>query len=361
MKFPRLNIFSVCLLSLGAFSWFAISAYGASSVYIPGVPSASSSAIGISCNYGGLGAGTVYCTNQSPGPIVTCSGGVCTSSSGYQNRLIFTIGSYGWAIPAGITKAKVVVIGNGGHATGNNGGGGGGYAEKTLTVLNGNAVTVTVQAGGSSSATSVTLAGVTVSAAAGQSGSLGGAGECGSNGDINTCGGTGGNNSGTGLGGGGAGGPYANGGSSGYGGGGFGNGLGRTWSTFNGQYGGYAFGIKPGQSCSVNPLAINNSIFWDSRDIQGDGGVAPTMPNTGTFSYVTGADGGLGGGGACSYNAGAGAFCGNGGFGGGGGSAQQSSENWGGSGGIGGGGGWGSNNDGVSIGLGGPGIAIIYW
>src|SRR5208337_5338486 len=92
----RLRLFTSAIILLLAFFLNVSTVLAASSVYIPGVPSASSSSIGISCNYNGLGAGTVYCQNQSPGSIVTCNGSNCSTSTGYQNRLIFTPGSYGW-------------------------------------------------------------------------------------------------------------------------------------------------------------------------------------------------------------------------------------------------------------------------
>lgn len=347
--------------------FFAVSAYAASSVYIPGVPAANSSAIGISCCYGAtcLGAGTVYCMNQSPGPIVTCSAGVCTSSAGYKNRLIFTTGSYSWTIPTGTSQAKVIVIGPGGTSAAATGGGaGGGYAEKTFTGLSGNSVTVMVTAGGSGSATSVLLAGVTVSAAAGGNGtSTGATGGCGSGGTINTCGGNAGGGIYSGAG---AGGPYANGGypnAAELGGGGFGNGI-TGGPLFSGQYGGYAFGLRP--ASATNPLGMSNNLFWDTRDIQGNGGVVniQATSGSGTYAYIIGADGGLGGGGSTGFEGGSSnyrGYGGNGGFGGGGGCSGSIADEWGGNGGIGGGGGYGTNNDGVNYGVGGAGIAIIYW
>ncbi len=362
---PRWNqIFRVSLLA-AAFFILPNAVHAASSVYIPGVPSASSSAIGITCNAGGLGAGTLYCQNQSPGPVLTCAAGVCTSSSGFQNRLMFvTPGAYAWTIPSGVTRVKAVVMGPGGGGSSacGYGGGGGGYAEKTITVSGGQSVSVTVGAGGiggssgicaSSAAggtTTLTIGSTTISATGGQSQSGSGAGGVGSGGSINTNGGAGA----VGGGGGGAGGPYANGGKNYYAGGGFGNGLTTpSVNIYNGQYGGYAFGITPGVSVAVNPLGINNSIWWDTRDIQGNGGIYAAILTSATYLYLFGTDGNLGGGGSAVYDPGAGtAVGGNGGFGGGGGSAGT----YGGNGGIGGGGAQGSSG-----GNGGNGVAIIYW
>lgn len=343
------------------FLTIAAPAYTASSVYIPGVPSASTSAIGISCNYGGLGAGTVYCTNQSPGPTVTCSAGTCTSSAGYQNRLIFALpGTYNWSVPASVTKMKAVVIGPGGTAgdgvTDCCGGGGGGYSEKTYATSGGASITVIVMAGGSQGTTSINISGTTISAAGG----IGGVGSgcsgscpvsgCGSGGDISTCGGS------ASRAGGGAGGPYANGGNGGNGGGGFGNGL-VSNSGNNGQYGGYAFGIHDnllGETMAINPLGVNNSIWWDTKDIQGNGGVATFTGLNAVNPIFASMPGGLGGGGSYGspgtgfpYNVG-----GDGGYGGGGGGAPSTII--GGNGGVGGGGG-------ASAAPGGPGTAIVYW
>ncbi|MBF0559012.1 MAG: hypothetical protein HQL08_09550 [Nitrospirae bacterium] len=182
----------------------SVPCHAASSVYIPGVPSASSSAMGISCAYNYPAAGVVYCTNQSSGPQVS-SGGVI--SAGYQNRVMFiTPNTYAWTVPSRVTKMKAVVIGAGGNGSTVNGGSGGGYAEKVYTVSGGQAISVTVQAGGSGNgaSTSVSIGGVTISARGGANAST--TVGSGSGGDINTSGGKGNG------GGGGAGGPYANGG-----------------------------------------------------------------------------------------------------------------------------------------------------
>ena len=119
-----------------------------------------------------------------------------------------------WTCPAGVTKAKVTVVGGGGSAgngvsqTGG-GGGGGGAAIKVLTVVPATVYTVTIGAGGvglsagvgnttgNAGGTSSFSGGVitTVSAtggAGGPSSTAGGAGGVGSNGDLNISGGAGG-------------------------------------------------------------------------------------------------------------------------------------------------------------------------
>ncbi len=339
--------------------------FAASSVYIPGVPSASSSAIGISCNYGGLGAGTVLCSNSSPGPIVTCNAGVCTSAAGYQNRLMFVApGVYGWSVPAGVTKFKLVVIGAGSGSDNTYGGNGGGYSETTITVSGGQPVSVNVGQGGgyqlNGGPSSITVNGVSINAGGGTYATWGhGTHGCGSGGSINTCGGISYVNGG----GVGAAGPYANGGYGGtYGGGGFGT-FGGCCQGPGGQYGGYAFGMTA--TGLSNPIG-SNSIWWDPRDIMGNGGKAAAgipLNNAGEPNVPGLADdGGLGaGGGACSINgcfggAGVTPYAGSGGFGGGGGPCICGGG-VGGSGGIGAGAGADAS---LSV-TGGNGIAIIYW
>ncbi len=160
---------------------------------------------------------------------------------------------------------------------------------------------------------SLTINGTQISASGGSNWN----GGTGSGGDINTNGGSSSN-----FGGGGAGGPYANGGStSNASGGGFGTGA-TVNNSSQGQYGGYAYGLNPGQP--MNPLGLQNNFWWDPRDIIGNGGTSYSLP-------------GLGGGAASGAQYGS--------FGGGAGG--------GGIGGIGGGGGFGGN--------GGNGIVIIYW
>jgi len=96
--------------------WFSDASYAASSVYIPGLPSTSSSSIGITCQANFPGTGCTYCNNVSPGPVISSAGVV---SSGYQNRLMFvTPGSYSWNVPANTTTMKLVVIGAGGAGGG---------------------------------------------------------------------------------------------------------------------------------------------------------------------------------------------------------------------------------------------------
>lgn len=76
-------------------------------------------------------------------------------AGGFSNMQVFT-SSGSWTVPAGITKAKVTVIGGGGGGGGTNGeplrgggGGGGGGSIRLVTGLTpGTSVTVTVGAGG---------------------------------------------------------------------------------------------------------------------------------------------------------------------------------------------------------------------
>ena len=376
-KYPATSIFAVLVVLTLIFAAFPC--FAASSVYIPGVPSASSGgAIGISCSYNGLGAGTIWCNSQSPGPLISCSGGTCTSSAGYQNRLIFAVaGSYGWTLPSGVTRVKIVAIGPGGNGNYGNscwgycsaGGSGGGYSEKTLTVSGTAAVSVTVGGAGSGTATTINVGGVGISAGAGTNGNCSSnSGGQGSGGDLNHTGGAGTWNSGGG--GGGAGGPMANGGNCNFvEGGGFGNGLGSSgYLNQKGQYGGYAFG----STSSANQLGMSNGIWWDPLDIQGDGGNSGSACY-GSGNYIamvqpgfSGGLGGGGGGGGAGFNGCDGGNGGDGGFGGGGGGGGYSSG-WfagaggrGGVGGGGGGGGTGAQGNGPG-GAGGNGIAIIYW
>jgi len=51
----------------------------------------------------------VYCTNQSPGPVVSLAGVV---STGFQNRVMFvTPGSFVWSVPASVSKMKELSLG----------------------------------------------------------------------------------------------------------------------------------------------------------------------------------------------------------------------------------------------------------
>ncbi len=355
MKFARLIILTVCYMLCAA------PAFAASSVYIPGVPSASSSSIGISCNYGGLGAGTVLCSNSSPGPTLTCNAGVCTASAGYQNRLMFvTPGSYNWSVPNGVTKMLGVAIGAGSGAGGAWSGGGGGYSQKLYTVLAGQSISATVGTGGyadgegcleggagNGGASTLTIGGVQIAANGGsaRSGCSGaGTGGSASGGDINATGGNGG---------------LAN----------------SQCSPWNGcppnpvGYGGCSGGPNNGGWGNAGVTGAN-SIFWYMTDIAGFKGpdAPPTSISSGTMCFsANGSQGGLGaiggagaappnGTGCSGYYGGGGG--GTGGFGCGGGVGF---EGGGGTGGIGGGGGGSVAPSGGDGGTGGNGIVIIYW
>lgn len=294
-------------------NFFSVPCQAASSVYIPGVPSASSSAIGISCQYNYPGSGCIFCQNSSPSPLVS-SAGVLTQ--GYSRRVIFyTPGGYSWSVPTGVTTMKAVVIGGGGGGVnfccGNGSGGGGGYSEKTYSVKSAQSISVTVGSGGSGSdggSSSITINSVTISATGGRQDNSGGAG---SGGDINTYGEGGGQNTG-----GGAGGPYGNG-------------------CCGGWFGGLGL-VAAG-------LESQSGWWWDTRDIVGLAGISGA-PCT---------QGGLGAPGGSVLNTGSAGYGGNGGFGAGGGYGGNGSQNPG-NGGIGGGGASGNGN-------GGNGIAILYW
>ena len=132
-----------------------------------------------------------------------------TSISNVDNIAFYTPGTTTWTCPAGITEARVIVIGGGGGGGGSGGGAGGGAALKKYTNLSpGTAYSLTVGAGGqrlnssngnNGGTSEFQGPGVTVSATGGagwgnggNSGTYGGGGGSGSNGDIN---GTGGNGS----------------------------------------------------------------------------------------------------------------------------------------------------------------------
>ena len=153
------------LLSGFFLALFAGHSFGASSVYIPRVPS-SSFPIGISCQANYPAAGTIYCTNQSPGTLISSTG---AGTAGYQNRLMFVApGNYTWTIPASVMTVKAVVIGAGGNGViVGGGGGGGGYSEKTITTSGGTGVTVAVKSGNSSGYTSITIGTGTITASTG--------------------------------------------------------------------------------------------------------------------------------------------------------------------------------------------------
>lgn len=312
------------------------------------MPSASSSSIGISCNYGGLGAGTILCVTQSPAPIISCSAGTCATSVGFQNRLIlYAAGNYNWQVPSNVTRMKAVVIGAGGGSAGA-AGGGGAYSEKIFTTVPGQAISATVGTAGSAGAngssnagdggpSSITINGVTITATGGKGGNQSrdtdGAGGTSSGGDINTSGAPGDSSVATGFGyGGGAGGP-------------FGNGTG-------GWFGGL--------SSVASGLQYQSGSWWDPQDIVGQTGT-PAVGDGSSNITSAATPGGLGApGGGCIWNNGVSypnIPAGQGGFGAGGGDGANCGP--GGSGGIGGGAGptttTGKGN------VGGPGIAILWW
>lgn len=186
------TINSIFVVIIVAFLLFAGNSFAASSVYIPGVPLANSSAMGISCQYNYPAAGTVYCINQSPGQQVSSTGVI---TAGFKNRLLFmTPGSYAWTIPAGVTSIKMVIIGAGGG--GAMGGAGGGYSESVIATVGGTAVAVIVAAGNSQAASALAVGSTAINATAGMNNTLSGsytgaASGCGSGGNVsNTCGGS---------------------------------------------------------------------------------------------------------------------------------------------------------------------------
>jgi hypothetical protein len=134
--------------------------------------------------------GTGLSSPGTSGNILTSNGTAWTSAAapagGFGNIQVFT-SSGTFNVPAGITKAKVTVVGGGGSgvsSTTSGAGGGGGVAIEVVTGLTpGGTVTVTVGgAGGTSSF------GAFCSATAGSngvSGGAGGAGGTGSGGNIN--------------------------------------------------------------------------------------------------------------------------------------------------------------------------------
>lgn len=130
-----------------------------------------------------------------------------------------------FTVPAGVTSVQIEMVGAGGSGgnNGGGGGGGGGYAKGTFTVVPGTNHTVTVGAGGSGTATSIS--GFSITATAGGDGTFvanpavggGGTGGVGSGGTVNHTGGAGGGGYWTyfGGGGGGAAGSTADGGAGG--------------------------------------------------------------------------------------------------------------------------------------------------
>ncbi|MFA6058434.1 MAG: T9SS type A sorting domain-containing protein [Taibaiella sp.] len=152
--------------------------------------------------------------------LIICSI-ICSMAFGqsiFTNNGVFTV-------PAGVNSVTIEVVGAGGTGGGNGGGGGGGggYASGTFTVVPGSTHTVTIGAGGSGIAT--TISGLAITATAGDNGTFvanpgiggGGAGGVGSGGTVNHTGGAGGGGYWTyfGGGGGGAAGPTADGGAGG--------------------------------------------------------------------------------------------------------------------------------------------------
>ena len=127
--------------------------------------------------------------------LIICSLVCCMAfgQSVFTNNGVFTV-------PAGVNSVTIEMVGAGGSggSNGGGGGGGGGYAKGTFTVVPGATHTVTVGAGGSGIATSIS--GLAITATAGGNGTFvanpgiggGGAGGVGSGGTINRTGGAGG-------------------------------------------------------------------------------------------------------------------------------------------------------------------------
>jgi hypothetical protein len=145
-----------------------------------------------------LTAGSGISISNGSGAItISATGG---SGGGIQNVLYYVSGST-WAVPAGVTKVKVTVVGGGGSgafptSTGvtaiGAGGGGGGVSQDLVTVTPGTAIAITVGAGGATPTTvgsngnsggSSSFGGV-LSATGGQGGRSGGNGSIGGTGGI---------------------------------------------------------------------------------------------------------------------------------------------------------------------------------
>ena len=296
-----------------------------------------------------------------------------TSISNVDNVAFYTPGLTSWTCPAGITEARVIVIGGGGSGGGSGGGAGGGAALKKYTNLSpGTTYQLTVGAGGqrlnssngnNGGTSEFQGPGATLSASGGagwgnggNSGTYGGGGGQGSNGDIN---GTGGNGS-----------PYANdpvssygyttnpqgagtNGGAGGGGGGADNGPainGGAGSEFaGGGGGGGSDNGQGGDGGNGGPLRIKEFITAGKTRGFGGGGGGTDGTNAGVFGGPGGAadgqvgegygdgsndnDGGHGGGpsvnrGEKGYGQGQNAGGGGGGaFGGGGGGAGHNDSN----------------------------------
>ena len=137
-----------------------------------------------------------------------------SSVADFSHTAYYTPGSYSWTVPAGVTKARVIVIGGGGGGGADGGGAGGGAAMKYWSnLVSGGSYSLTVGSGGQrlnssngnngSDSSFAGPGGVTIVGSGGygwgnggNTGQYGGGGGTGSNGDVN---GTGGNGS-----------PYAN-------------------------------------------------------------------------------------------------------------------------------------------------------
>ena len=255
-----------------------------------------------------------YTNLVATSPTVTISD---TSPGTVTNVAFYTPGTTTWTCPAGVTRARVIVIGGGGSGGGDGGGAGGGAALKLYTNLSsGTAYSLTVGSGGSrlnssngdnGSTSQFQGPGVTVSATGGagwgnggNTGQYGGGGGVGSGGDIN---GTGGNGS-----------PYANdpvsqwgyttnpqgagyNGAGGGGGGGSDNGAainGGAGSYFaGGGGGGGADNGQGGDGGNGGTLRLEEFVSGNTRAFGGGGG-----GTDGTNSGVFGGPGGTSGGAA---------------------------------------------------------------
>lgn len=131
-----------------------------------------------------VGAGTSGQLLQSNG--ASAPTWVAPPASGFSNREYITA-STTWTVPAGITKARVTVIGGGGGGGDNTGNGGcGGAAVAVLTGLSGS-VSVTIGGGGAGSNTGNGSAGGTTSFGSFLS-ATGGAGGLSATGGFQNCG-----------------------------------------------------------------------------------------------------------------------------------------------------------------------------
>ena len=133
-----------------------------------------------------------------------------TSIANFQHTAFYSPGSTSWTVPAGVTKARVIVIGGGGGGAASGSGAGGGAAMKYWSnLVPGGTYSLTVGSGGQrlnssngNNGTDSSFAGpggVTITGSGGygwgnggNTGTYGGGGGTGTNGDVN---GTGGNGS----------------------------------------------------------------------------------------------------------------------------------------------------------------------